>query len=208
VIEILVRHSSTARFISSKLCRRFLGSVPESMVTQLAEVFHRTDGDIREVLRPLLISLADDGVTGWEPIVKRPLEFVASALRALAADTDGGRSLQDHMEAMGQPLFQWPMPDGYPQKTSAWTGSLVARWNFALKLTTGGIKGTHVNLPALARGGTLDPVDSFLTRVFLRPVTDESLDPIRTRLKQHMRDTSSETQVASLMLASPQFQWR
>ncbi len=45
---------------------------------------------------------------------------------------------------MGQPLHQWPMPDGYPDKTAAWTGSLLARWNFALALCANEIPSTRV----------------------------------------------------------------
>ena len=72
--------------------------------------------DIRATLRPILLDgLADPAVN--KPIVKRPLDYVASALRALAADSDCGANVQKHLTDMGQPLYQWPMPDGFPGKS-------------------------------------------------------------------------------------------
>jgi uncharacterized protein (DUF1800 family) len=206
VIEILSEHPSTAKFIARKLCLKFMGDAPDEMVAQLAKVYQQTDGDIREMLRPLLLGLIQNSKFKIQNSIKRPFDFIVSALRALAADTDGGKALQEHLTAMGQPLFQWPMPDGFPQKTSAWTGSLLARWNFALALTAGDIKGTQVNLPALAKLGSGNAVDSFLTLLFQR--NDESLQPLRERLNEHLSNTQSEAQVVALMLASPQFQWK
>jgi len=207
VIEILASHPSTAKFIARKLCLRFLGDAPAERVAQLAQVYQKTDGDLRALLRPLLLEIRNPK-SEIRDVIKRPFDFVISALRALEADTDGGRALQQHLAAMGQPLFQWPMPDGYPQKTSAWTGSLLARWNFALALTAGEIKGTQVNLPALAKGGGGNAVDTFLTLLFHRPAHDASLQPLCERLNEHWKQTQSEAQVVALMLASPPFQWK
>ena len=45
------------------------------------------------------------------------------------ADTDGAAGIQDHLQKMGQPLFGWPMPNGYPTDAKSWTGGLIPRWN-------------------------------------------------------------------------------
>ena len=37
---------------------------------------------------------------------------------------------------MGQGIFQYPTPDGYPDKASPWLGTLLWRWNFAFSLAT------------------------------------------------------------------------
>src|SRR5262249_48791328 len=57
VIDILSRHPSTARFISRKLCERFVSdNPPPQLVERVAQVFLKSDGDIREVLRAILTS--------------------------------------------------------------------------------------------------------------------------------------------------------
>src|SRR5207248_8654521 len=86
--------------------------------------------------------------------MKRPFDIVISALRALNADTDGAGPLR-HLALMGQLPFHWAMPNGYPDRASAWATSMLARWNFATALVAGGIKGTTVDLRGLARAAKI-----------------------------------------------------
>ncbi len=56
VLDLLASHPSTARFISTKLARRFVADdPPQSLVKRAAKTFVQTDGDIRAVLRTLLL---------------------------------------------------------------------------------------------------------------------------------------------------------
>ena len=43
----------------------------------------------------------------------------------------------DSLHRMGQGLFQYPTPDGYPDEESPWLGTLLWRWNFAFALAGG-----------------------------------------------------------------------
>ena len=85
VLDILARHPATARFIATKLARRFVSDdPPPALVERAAATFQRTDGDIRAVLRDDLHVarvLVAGRPTGAK--IKTPLEFVASAVRAL-----------------------------------------------------------------------------------------------------------------------------
>jgi len=55
VIDLLVHHPSTAKFISTKLARRFVSDTPPSaLVARMAKTFLDKDGDIREVLRTMI----------------------------------------------------------------------------------------------------------------------------------------------------------
>ena len=46
VLEILLAHPSTGRFLARKLVRRFVSDVPpEFLVTRVADVYTMTDGD-------------------------------------------------------------------------------------------------------------------------------------------------------------------
>jgi uncharacterized protein (DUF1800 family) len=84
VIEILARHSSTARFISTKLVRHFVSDdPPPALVERAATTFQRTDGDIRAVLMTIFTSPEFFSAEAYRAKVKKPLEVVASAARAL-----------------------------------------------------------------------------------------------------------------------------
>src|SRR5207237_4207582 len=54
VIEILARHPATARFVATKLVRRFVSDTPPSaLVTRVAGTYMSTDGDIPAMLRTI-----------------------------------------------------------------------------------------------------------------------------------------------------------
>ncbi|HXG68877.1 MAG TPA: DUF1800 domain-containing protein, partial [Blastocatellia bacterium] len=57
VIEILAKHPNTAKFISTKLARRFVSdNPPQSLVDRVAGVYLKTGGDIREMMKTILTS--------------------------------------------------------------------------------------------------------------------------------------------------------
>jgi uncharacterized protein (DUF1800 family) len=204
VLTILAEHPSTARFIARKICRYFLGEENAHWSSQLAGLYRKTGGDIKAMLRPLLMS---QDLLHAPPMVKRPFDFAVSALRTLNADTDGGAPLQEHMARMGQPLYLWPMPDGYPSETSAWTGSLLARWNFALALTHGEVSGTSVDLEALLRstGRPHQQLKTLMQLVLPGHSANESGGRLLQQLENH---GGQRSEIAALLLCAPQFQWR
>ena len=55
---------------------------------------------------------------------------------------------------MGQPLYAYQAPTGYPDRAEAWvnTGSLLNRMNFGLQLAAGRVKGVDLDLTALDGG--------------------------------------------------------
>ena len=70
-LDILAAHPSTARYISTKLVRRFVAdNPPESLIEACTQTFLATDGDIRSVLRTLFNS---NEFWTAEPKFKRPL---------------------------------------------------------------------------------------------------------------------------------------
>jgi uncharacterized protein (DUF1800 family) len=143
VREILIAHPACAKFIAGKMVAYFYGDGEnaEKLTTQVAAVFGKR-GDIKAMLKTLFT--APELATA--PLVaKRPLDLLVSALRTTNAETDGGKELHEHLERMGQPLYQWPMPDGYPFGDSNGSGSLLPRWNFALALVNNQIKGTGLS---------------------------------------------------------------
>ncbi len=147
LIDVAVGHPSTARYLSWKLCRRFVAQEPPpALVDSLAEVYRQHDGDLKAMLRHLLLS---EELYAAPPKLKRPFRFVASALRGLAADTFVGRPILGYLERLGQMPAQYPTPDGYPDEAEPWMGGLLWRWRFVSDLASNRVGKTRVDLPAL-----------------------------------------------------------
>jgi uncharacterized protein (DUF1800 family) len=145
VIDILSRHPSTARFTSKKLCQRFVSDDPPPLlVERVAQVFLKTGGDIREVLRSILTSPEFNSPAVFRAKVKSPLELAASAIRAVDGDTNGAPALHEWLRRMGEPLYQYAFPTGYKETSESWvnTGVFFNRINFAVALANGQINGT------------------------------------------------------------------
>jgi hypothetical protein len=209
IIEMLVTHPGTARFIATKLTRRFIADEPpQEIVEKAAQTFLQTHGDIKSVLRVILL----DGLPLAQPKYKRPANFVLSALRMLNAETDGA-GVQEYLLRMGQSYFNWPTPDGYPDHSDAWQGNLMPRWQFAFALIRNEIKGTKHNPGTLMNAslsdsltGDVDAVASLLLGALIAPVArDELIDAVRSA-----GATAEETLqiVTAGLIASPAFQWR
>lgn len=155
VLDILATHPSTARFIATKLARRFISDdPPPAVIDRAAAVFLKADGSIRETLRAIVTAPEFFSPTVYRAKVRTPLEYVAAAMRALNAETDGDRPVLDAISRMGQPLFGRITPDGYPDRGDIWlsSGTMVARFNFASALATNRLKGTKVNVDTLLAG--------------------------------------------------------
>ncbi|CAN5643764.1 DUF1800 domain-containing protein [soil metagenome] len=141
VLDILANHPATAHRVARRLGRRFLGDPHAKPVAKAESVFAKTGGDIRATLEPILKS---DALVEGPPIFSRPFDFLVGTIRKSGGVTDGGSEIQDTLRGMGQPLYEWPMPDGYPDADGAWTGTMLARWNFVLDLAKGEIAGSSM----------------------------------------------------------------
>jgi uncharacterized protein (DUF1800 family) len=144
VLDIVARHPSTARFIATKLARRFVSDdPPESLVQRAAETFRRTEGDIREVVRTIVTSQEFFASAAYRAKIKSPLELVVSALRAMNATPDMTPRSAQVVARLGQPLFLHQAPDGWPERGDAWinTGAILNRINFGLAMAGGALPG-------------------------------------------------------------------
>jgi len=148
VLDLLARHASTARFIASKLVRRFVADdPPPRLVDRAAKTFRKSDGDLREVMRTILTSVEFRDAAARRAKVKSPFEYVVSALRATGADVRDPRPFVNTIAALGEPLYQSQPPTGYPDNARAWinTGTLVGRLNFANAIAANGLNGATTN---------------------------------------------------------------
>jgi uncharacterized protein (DUF1800 family) len=207
VIGLLAAHPLTARTISKKLCRYFVGEgASDALVERLVAEYERTDGDVREILATLFSS--DEFRTGTSGLIKRPFRFAISAMRALGVRTSC-RELIAHLQAMGQRPFAWAMPDGYPTQSEIWASSITPRWRFAIELAHGDIGETRIDYSGLERLVTRsDPatVCQRLAQSFLgTALPAETLASLLALAEPDRR--AALPQWVALMLMAPEFQW-
>jgi uncharacterized protein (DUF1800 family) len=162
VLDIVCAHPATSRHVATRLCRRFVADpAPAEAVETVAVAFRDSAGDIRATLRALFGSTAFRQSRGT--LVKRPLRYVVSALRATDARTACSPELLEALARMGHAPFQYPTPDGYPIEAQPWLGTLLWRWNFALGLQHGQLHRTSLDAGALQkRLGGLDGLAAHL----------------------------------------------
>jgi uncharacterized protein (DUF1800 family) len=149
VIDILAHHPSTARFISTKLVRYFVSdNPPDSLVDKVAATFMKTDGDIREMLRTIFYSDEFMSPDAYGQKTKSAFEYVVSSIRAMNGDTNGSPRMAQLLTKMGQPLYQYVAPTGFPDRADYWLtdGTLIERINFAVNLTANKLPDTRVQL--------------------------------------------------------------
>lgn len=205
VIHILATHPSTARFIASKLARRFVADEPPAaLVDRAAETFRRTGGDIREVMRTILLSAEFLAPPVRAAKVKTPFEFVVSALRATGAEVRDGRDLARRLGAMGMPLYLHQAPTGYKDVAEAWvsTGGLLARLNLALDLAAGRVRGVSVNAAHLDMTGA-DAAHEMAARLVPAGLSEETRRTLAAEA-----GGADPRRLAGLILGSPEFQRR
>ena len=203
ILDELATHPSTARHVATKLVRRFVSEAPPAqLIEDTAETFLATDGSIGAVLERLLL----EGLPEWGAKVKRPNDFIAGGLRTLAADTDGAQPVQEYLRQMGQPAFEWPTPDGPPDRSDYWISNLMPRWRFALDVAQNQIGGTSLDLDGLAAavgGDTFNRMAELLLGLRLDPELSRGLQAAIGQVDEH---TQLQLLLAGL-LASPGFQW-
>ena len=147
VLDIASRSPATAKFIATKLARRFISdNPPQSIVNEAAAVFQKTDGDIREVVRTIITSNEFFSQQAFRSKVKSPFEVVVSAMRALNAQPDSTPRTALAIAYLGEPLFGHQAPNGYPETGDAWmnTGAILNRINFGMAVAANRIPGANV----------------------------------------------------------------
>jgi uncharacterized protein (DUF1800 family) len=149
VLDLLSRHPSTARFIATKLVRKFVSDdPPRSLIDRVSAAYVDSNGEIRTLLRTIFFSPEFSRSEAVKAKTKSPLEFAASAIRILAGSCDGSPGIARMIARMGQPLYQCQPPTGFPDRGSHWmsNGSIIERINFAVAIAERRIPGTTADL--------------------------------------------------------------
>lgn len=208
VLRMLSEQPSTARFISTKLAKRFVSDQPSpELVEEMSTTFLRSGGDIREVLRTMFRSprFVEEGLQAAK--VKTPLELVVSTLRATSAELaepSAGPMLARALANLGMPLYMCQPPTGYDEESETWlsAGNTLSRIRFG-ELVSGRIRGVHI-------GKTPASVEAWSNQVLPRPsspLSPEDTATVKEALGEFspLRD-SEKLQAMAVVLASPAFQ--
>ncbi len=187
VLKDLARQPSTARFIATKLVRRFVADEPpRAAVARVARAFVNSDGYLPHVYSALI-----DAPEAWETTprkFKTPEDFVFSTLRAVDTPPAKPAEVIRSFELLGQRQYTPGSPAGWPDIAKAWDGSdaLMHRVLWASLVAERVEQGVNpLDIAASSLGG------------YVRPDTLTAL-----------RRAASATQALALLLMSPEFQRR
>ena len=140
-LTYLAHHPATARTIARKLALRFVSDSPSNeLVSHLAKVFLTSGTDIKATLRALVAHKEFKRSTRDK--VRTPVEDLVATVRVLGVNAykpTGPRAFGNVMSWVHQSmvLYQWPRPDGPPDRNSAWSSatrmlsSFRMHWNLA-----------------------------------------------------------------------------
>jgi uncharacterized protein (DUF1800 family) len=226
VLNIIAKHPSTARFITTKLARHFVSDdPPTALVDRCAAAFTRTDGDIRETMRCIVGSPEFFSRAAYRAKVKSPFELVASALRAMGAPADTTTRYATEVQRLGQQIYYHLTPEGWPDRGDAWmnSGAILNRINFGLRLAAGQIGSVRLaNWEPATRLRTATP-DQQLSGVInellggdaspdTRRILATGVNPILTNASNTGKPAAPQlngiASVVGLALGSPEFQRR
>ena len=235
VLDEVAFHPGTARHISTKLARRLIGDDPDPAVIDAAAAVFEAESAAPDQLAQVVrtIVLHPSFLTTWGDKVKRPLEVVASALRAAdgrfsfsLAEDDTGTLLWRYDQA-GQPLFAWRAPDGFPDHKDDWQSATprVMTWRVMNWLIDVRNPSDVHRLNVLGQTPTTvrtsnELADFWIHRIFGRPMPPAERQEIVEFMAQGHNpdfdlplDSDEDTRdrlrsMVGLILMSPSFLWR
>ena len=184
-LEFLAGHPATHRHLATQLVRHFVADDPPPDAVRTVEAALRdTRGDLGAAARALVTLPA-----AWTPLAKMrsPQDYAVAALRLLDLPEDKRPPLQGVLGALGQPLWNAPLPNGWPDAAAEWVApeSVMRRvdWSYAVA----------------ARAAQQDPAE----------LADAALGPLlRPATRDAMQHAGSRRDAITLLFASPEFQRR
>lgn len=210
VLTMLAEHSSTAKFICTKLATRFVSDTPSAaLIKNMVKTFQSTDGNIKAVLRTMVYDPAFWKKSVSHEKIKSPFEMVISAVRATNAQIIQPFQLFNWCTKMGQRFYYYQAPTGFPDRASNWinTGALLNRMIFGLAFASQKIPGVRMDLAALNNYHEPESAIDALTVYsnILLPQRDHSANI--KRLIPNVQSTQNMlSQVVGIIIGSPEFQ--
>lgn len=188
ILRDLARSPRTARRLCAAVASHFTADLPDpALVARLEQAWTQSGGDLSAVARAMI---ADP--LAWAPAaskMKTPYDFLVSAHRAVATPPRRVQDLAPSLEAMGQPAWRPPSPEGWPDTAADWAGpdALVKRLDWSRAAA------------ARMEAADVDPV----------ALAETALGPrAGSRTLEAVRRAESRVEGLTLFLMSPEFQRR
>ena len=198
VIDILLAHPSTAKFIAKKLAVKFVSDTPsEGLVNRVAEAFSKSKGDIKTTLRALFSDKEFFAPETYRAKIKSPFELAVSSIRALGADTNGGPQMLAMLNKLGEVPYGYQAPTGYPDTAEDWvnTGALLERLNYSIALSSNQIAGTRVDLKQFAAKDRTSVLDKAVSLVLGGELSAGTRATLLKQMEQPLPDVKAPSEV-------------
>ena len=182
-ITWMSQHPATYHNLAVKLVRHFVADdPPPAAVQRIEEVLNRTHGDLKAASLELT-RLPE----AWQPLTKlrSPADYVLAVLRAADPPIDRvPPDIGNVIAGLGQPLFDAPLPNGWPDNAAEWAGSeaLLRRVDWAHGFS-----------------GRLEGMDAM-------QIADAALGPILSDdSRREIARAGSRRDALTMLFASPEF---
>ncbi|WP_183092543.1 DUF1800 domain-containing protein [Nocardioides stalactiti] len=137
-LSYLAKHPATAARLARRLCVRFVSDTPSAALVAAVAKAYLDNGT---AIRPTLLAMVrhPDFALAVGRKVRTPLEDYIATVRALGikplapvSEDSYARAMYWQYSEMGQPPYEWPTPDGYPEVDSAWASAGRVLTSFTL----------------------------------------------------------------------------
>jgi uncharacterized protein (DUF1800 family) len=185
VLAMLAAHPATAKHVATKLVRHFVADEPPpALVERLSKRFHDSEGNLKDMAKALVT--APEAWDAPRSKLKRPGEWIVSALRATGVTPPDIRPVMQAHNLLGEPLWRPSAPKGFADDSAAWLDGIAQRIDVANQL-------------ARRVAGLADPKEVF----------DLALAPLASaETRQTITRAESRPQALALLLMAPEFQRR
>ena len=121
---------------------------------------------------------------------KSPFELAISTVRSTGAEIEAPYQLYQWINKMGQKIYNYQAPTGFPDKGQYWinSGSLLNRMNFGLALASGRIPGVKLNLLALNKNHEPESAEAALKTYSRLLLPERNVDETIKRLTPMLND--------------------
>lgn len=185
VIDILVSHPSTAKFIARKLAVKFVSDSPsEAFVERIAKAFTNSKGDIKTTLRAIFTDNEFYAPENYRAKIKTPFELAVSSVRAIGGNTNSNPAFIAMLNKLGEVPYGYQAPTGYPDTAENWvnTGALLERLNFAVAVASNRIPGTRVDLKPFAGADRNTVLDKAIGQILDGDVSASTMASLKKQL--------------------------
>jgi uncharacterized protein (DUF1800 family) len=198
VIDILVAHPSTAKFIAKKLAVKFVSDNPSlALVGRVAKAFQDSKGDIKTTLKALFTDKEFFAPENYRAKIKTPFELAVSAIRTIGADTNSSPAILAMLTKLGEVPYGYQAPTGYPDTAEDWVnaGALLERLNFTVALASNRIPGTKADLKIFEAGSKAAILDKTIAVVLDNEISPNTRATLLKQIEQPLPEVKSPNEV-------------